>query len=200
MNGDLMRPAWTLPATPLLCLVLAVSTPVLAASREEVALAPSASPVRVDVEVDPIAYALGGYSVHAGITWRRLRLDLGAFALDIPHWLDGNEGFKTSFDGYGVKLQYFLLGEQHGGFMGVDMGVNRLLVRRDGTELAARPNQLSVGLNAGWRFDVVAGFYVTPWVGLSCDLAARDVTLGDRIYTRNTWTVFPTVHLGYRFR
>lgn len=195
-----MSPVRHLPVTQILCLILAVSSPALAASREEPPLEPSESPVRVDVEVDPIAYALRGYSVHAGITWKRLRLDLGAFALDIPHWFDGNEGFTTSFNGYGVKLQYFLWGEQSGGFMGVDLGASRLLVRREGTELAARPKQLSVGVNAGWRFDVVAGLYVTPWVGLTYDLEARDLTLGDRTYTRNTWTVFPTVHLGYRFR
>lgn len=36
-----------------------------------------------DFEVDPTAYILDGYSLHAGIGWKRVRVDLGAFAMSL---------------------------------------------------------------------------------------------------------------------
>ena len=52
----------------------------------------------------------------------------------------------------------------------------------------------------GYRFDIGAGVYVTPWLGLSYALAAEDVTLGGETFESQRWIVFPAIHLGYRFR
>lgn len=41
---------------------------------------------------------------------------------------------------------------------------------------------------------------VTPWTGVSRCFIVRDITLGDATYESNPITVFPAVHLGYRFR
>jgi len=37
----------------------------------------AASPIDGDVEVDPTAYALSGNSIHVGVGYQHLRLDLG---------------------------------------------------------------------------------------------------------------------------
>jgi len=155
-----------------------------------------------DLEVDPTAYALSGYSVHAGLGWDRFRLDLGAFAMTLPAFVHGNDGFAASFDGFGLKLQHFPLGggAQTGLFIGVDAGLARLLVQRDDTQLASRRNQYTVGAHAGWRFDLVAGLYVTPWLGVSRAFNAGDVSLGGRTCESTPWIVFPAVHVGYRLR
>lgn len=164
--------------------------------------APAAPPSRVhlDVEIDPTAYILRGYSLHVGIGWRRLRVDLGAYAMAMPEFMHGNPDFDVSFHGFGVKAQFFPLAEQRGLFVGVDTGLAMPLVQRRDTDLARRGLQVSVGAHIGWRFPIIAGLYVTPWVGVSYSFNAEDVTLANRTYTNNPITVFPAVHIGYRFQ
>lgn len=49
----------------------------------------AASPVRADAEIDPTAYALSGSSLHVGIAYRHLRVDLGTFGLVMPRAVHG---------------------------------------------------------------------------------------------------------------
>jgi hypothetical protein len=107
---------------------------------------------------------------------------------------------RASFDGYGVKLQWFFLREQSGLFGGVDAGLARALVKRKGTQLAAKDRQVSLGINAGYRLDIVGGLYATAWLGLSYAFGAENAVLGDRTYDANPWTVFPAIHVGYHLR
>ena len=152
-----------------------------------------------DFEVDPTAYALRGHSLHVGLGWDRLRLDLGAYAMALPQALHGNEDFDVSFDGFGAKLQYFPFAEQEGAFFGVDGGVTRPLVQRVGTDLAERQTQVGVGVNLGWRLLLGERFFATPWLGLGYTFGADDVTLAGSTFEAMPFTVFPAVHLGYRF-
>jgi hypothetical protein len=135
-----------------------------------------------------------------GLGWSRWRADLGAYGLALPAALTGNDDFAVAFHGYGVKLQYFLFAEQRGGFVGVDAGVNRPLVRRKGTDLASIRTEYSTGVNFGWRFVFAEHFYATAWLGLGYALNGKAVTLGESTYQGNRWIVFPAIHLGYRFR
>lgn len=153
-----------------------------------------------DVEVDPTAYVLSGHSLHVGLGYRHVRLDLGAFAMALPAWAHGNDGYDASFDGFGVKLQVFPFAEQRGLFFGVDGGVSRLLARRQGTDLASQQLQGAVGVDLGYRISLPADFYVTPWIGLSYQLGRKDVTLAAAAWHQSALNVFPAVHLGYQFR
>jgi hypothetical protein len=153
-----------------------------------------------DVEVDPTAYVLDGYSVHAGFGWNRVRVDLGAFAMHMPEAVHKQHDFNVGFDGFGLKLQYFLFTEQSGFFFGVDSGVARALVQLKNSQLAELDRQLTVGVNLGYRIDIAEGFYATPWIGFSRAFGADDITLGDKTYDNNPWLVFPAVHIGYRMR
>jgi hypothetical protein len=60
--------------------------------------------------------------------------------------------------------------------------------------------QLQVGLRAGWRIPLIAGFFVTPWVGVGYAFGAEDRVLGAHTFESNPWYVFPTIHLGYVLR
>lgn len=156
--------------------------------------------LHADAEVDPTAYVLDGYSVHVGVGYKRLRVDLGAYAMKLPKAVHGHDDLDVSFDGFGVKLQYFLFAEQTGGFVGVDGGVARPMVAKPAMQLAERNTEFGIGVNFGWRFDIAGGFYATTWLGLGYTLNAHDVMLGDSKYEASRFTVFPAVHLGYRFR
>ena len=157
------------------------------------------SSFHADFEVDPTAYLLQGYSLHVGLGWKKVRLDLGAFAMALPDALAGHDDFSVAFDGYGLKLQYFPFAEQRGAFLGLDAGVARPLVRRKGTDLASRGTEYSVGVNFGWRFVFFERFYAATWLGLGRVLAREPVTLAGSTYEGSLLTVFPAVHLGYRF-
>lgn len=170
-----------------------------AGAEEATPPAPGAA-FHADVEVDPTAYALAGHSLHVGLGYRHARLDLGAFAMDLPSWAHGNEGYDVSFHGFGAKLQVFPFAEQRGLFLGVDGGVSRLLARRQGTDLASQQLQGSMGVHLGYRIALPADFYVTPWIGVSYQLGRKDVTLAGAAFHQSPLNVFPAVHLGYRFR
>jgi hypothetical protein len=172
--------------------------PIAATALFLFSLPAAAAAVRADLEVDPTAYALGGYSLHAGIAHQRFRLDLGAFAMKVPRFLHGNPGFEQSFDGYGVKLQYFFFDERAGLFAGIDGGLARVRLRRVGTDLASRTDQLGFGVHAGYRF-TLGNFYATPWLGVGYQFNASDTTLGGQTFKGQPWSIFPALHLGYRF-
>ncbi len=154
----------------------------------------------VDVEIDPLAYALAGHSLHVGLGWDHVRLDLGAFALDVPSFFHGNDGFSSSFTGYGAKLQWFPFARQHGLFLGVSAGAADRLVELDGSHAALRETRFSAGVAVGGRIPLGAGFYVTPWIGVDYAFGAGDITLEGKTYEQGPVSFFPTVHLGYRFR
>jgi hypothetical protein len=60
--------------------------------------------------------------------------------------------------------------------------------------------EVAAGINGGYRFELGAGFYVTPWLGVGYAFAAEKTTLGGETFEPMAWTIFPAVHLGYRFR
>jgi hypothetical protein len=99
----------------------------------------------------------------------------------------------------GVKLQYFVFGEQAGGFVGIDTALVHLLAQQEHTQLAVREQQWSVGVNLGWRFMLYRGLYVTPWLGVSYTFDAHDLSVGGQQYDVKPYTIFPAVHIGYRF-
>lgn len=160
----------------------------------------AASPDHVDVEIDPTAYALSGNSIHVGIGFSHLRVDLGNFGLALPQLTHGDDGFDVRFDGYGAKLHYYLRTEQTGLFVGVGASFARVRVHLQGSDLAGSDDQLGTGVEVGYRIPVVDHFYVTPWIGVGYDVGADKVTLGGKTYDPNPVTIFPAIHLGYQFR
>ena len=190
-----MKPT-VLAALSAVSLLLAAAP---ASADAEGPVAPAPSGFHADVEIDPTAYALSGHSIHVGLGLRHVRLDLGAFAMDLPHWAHGNDGYDVAFSGYGAKLHVFPFAEQAGLFLGVDGGVSHVLVRRQGTDLAVRQTQGALGVHLGYRIGLPAGFYVTPWIGVSRQFGTKDLTLAGASFHQSPFNVFPAVHLGYRF-
>lgn len=186
------------------CTVIAAparaASPVGAAGSERTADPMPESRFHADLELDPTAYALDGFSLHVGLGWNALRVDLGVFGLHVPEFVHRQADFDVAFDGYGVKLQYFPFSAQRGAFIGVDAAYSRSRVYLRGTQLTARDNQFALGVNAGVRVDLVAGLYVTPWLGVGYAFGAEDLSLAGRTFSPNPLIVFPAVHLGYRLR
>lgn len=179
--------------------VLASSSSARAEAPQAELAASNAPTVRVDVELDPLAYAMSGHSVHVGVGVGHFRFDLGAFALEMPEWVHGNEGFTSSFDGFGVKAHVFVADDGTGPFAGVAGGLARTLIQNDATGRAQRDLHASLGVELGWLIPIVEGLYVKPWIGVGWTFGVEDVVLDGQRFEANGLTIFPTVHLGYAF-
>lgn len=190
----------TMKTTTAAAIVALIASAAPSAFADPPTPTPDTARTHGDFEVDPTAYALSGHSLHVGLGWGRTRLDLGNFAMTVPRAVHGQRDFDVSFEGYGVKLQRFLFREESGGFVGVDAAVVHQLTRLRGTELAALQTQVAVGVHGGYRFDLSRQLYASAWVGVGRSFGARDVSLGDKTFETPRWTVFPAVHLGYRFQ
>lgn len=169
-----------------------------AQSSERPAQAPP-SGFHADAEIDPFAYAFGGYSVHVGVGYRSLRVSLGAFALELPGFLEPNDAFQSSRNGYGMKVQYFPFSEQSGGFFGVQAELADELIESEQSDAAHRERKLNLGLHIGWRF-MLGDFFVTPWLLVNYTVDAADVHLDGKTYEATALFPSPVVHVGYRFR
>lgn len=184
--------------------VSAISTmfPYAALAQAPVASAAPASLTQfhLDAETDPTAFVLSGHSLHLGLGQGAWRVDLGAFAMNVPEFVHGNSDFDTAFNGFGAKVQYFPMEDQAKLFFGVDASINRVSVERRNSELAVHQNQPSVGVNIGYRVMLPAAFYVTPWIGVGKVFNAQDITLGDKVFTMAPYSIFPAIHLGRRFQ
>ncbi len=197
MNPDRLLASLAVPS-----LLLALAAPAHAVDRAHSPDNAATSPgVHGDLEIDPTAYALGGYSLHGGIEYGRLRIDLGVYGMKLPEFVHGNKDFNVAFDGYGAKLQVFPFTPQRGFFVDAGVGASRVHARRKGTDLEATRTQVGVGVSAGYR--ILLGpsrFYVTPWIGVSYSPSAPVIHLGGKTFKVGRFTPFPAVHLGYRFK
>lgn len=153
-----------------------------------------------DVDIDPIAFALNGFSFHGGYTTGAYRFDLGVFGLDIPEWIHGDEAFETSFVGAGWKVDRFFKGYADGFFAGIDGGVQQLNVTHKAADTDKDRFQYMLGIRGGYRWNTGLGnLFITPWLGLGYVLNAEDIEIDGDVFEASPFTPFPTIHVGWKF-
>lgn len=151
-----------------------------------------------DIEVDPIAYGLNGYSLHAGFGNNYFRFDLGLFGLEIPESSLSNENYEVDFTGYGIKLDY-LFGRYEGLFVGLQANTLDYTYTLTTTGTKEERRQKTFGPRVGYRFLLGPNLTLTPWMEAAIDLDHDDVVIDGERYENELITFFPTVHLGWRF-
>jgi hypothetical protein len=154
-----------------------------------------------EVEADPTAYALKGFSAHVGhpIFHGRSRLQFGAFGAQTPEWIHGNIGFTEDSRGLTFKVDYFPLRPLTGLFVGADSNCARVRYELDATHERTYRNIAGLGPRLGYRFNFGKHLYVSPWVSVDYQFNAKDVTISGKIFHEARYSVFPAVHLGWRF-
>jgi hypothetical protein len=154
-----------------------------------------------DAEADPTAYALKGFSAHVGhsIFDGRSRLQFGAFGAETPEWIHGNSGFTEDSRGVTFKFDYFPLRRSGGLFLGADSNYARVRYELDQTHERTYRNIVGLGPRVGYRFDLGKHLYVSPWVSVDYQFNAKDVTISGKVFHEERYSVFPAVHLGWRF-
>jgi hypothetical protein len=165
------------------------------------ALAPGPAAAQWEVESDPLAYAVNGFSAHLArqIDDGRMRVQLGVFGADVPGWLHGEDGWALRARGVTLKVDYFFAGRAGGMFIGLDADRSRLRYQLRRTREASERNVTGLGPRMGYRFEFGERLYVTPWISVRYLFNARDVTLSGRRFSNDDYAIFPTVHIGWRF-
>ena len=164
--------------------------------------------VRLDIEIDPLAYLFEGYSVHVGLRVPYLRLDLGAFGASYPTFLKPNRQLDAREHGAGVKLDLRmpdppatahwskrLIG---GPFVGLGASYSWLTVREPVSGQAGVRLRFKVAVRLGWEVPIAAAFYVTPWVSVGYTPGAKAVVVSEQRWANDPVSVFATLHLGWR--
>ena len=158
-----------------------------------------------EIEIDPLAYMLGGGSGHIAYTFKNERLQLGYGQLTLPEGMQNHENLSESFKALSLKWDYFFGKEDasQGFFAGPTIDFLFLSYEKGTDEYTE--NQLSLGLRAGYKFNLfknnstLKGLYLTPWVGTSWFTNPGDIELEGESYSRKSTTIFPTIHLGLTF-
>lgn len=153
--------------------------------------------VTVDVEIDPIAYALSGQSVHAGLWVDQFRFDVGAFGLKVPEFLHGQEDLEQRFSGFGLKADYVFRDDRKGFFVGIEGGLSRAYYTDPAIDLTVERLIPQAGIRGGYRIHVWSDIYVIPWVGVGRQFSDTEIAVGDKTFEQSAWTFFPTIHIAY---
>jgi len=164
-----------------------------------------------ELEADPIAYILHGYSVHLGYQSGHLRWDLGAYGAEEPSFFSGYDNFKIRSNGVGIKMDY-LFHKRKGLLLGIESDISKEKVSSKSNDASVEGidsktfTNVSVAMRVGYRIMLgkkdndYRGFYIFPWVSfLSFNLNPQSAIIKGSSYEQKTLSFFPTVHVGYSF-
>ena len=157
------------------------------------------------IEIDPIAYILKGYSIH-GVYQPigKWSFDAGIFGIEEPEFYLDNNRFTVSHKGFGAKVHYHLRENTKGFYVGLGSDYARTKAVLKENKAAASGDAWNAGFHAGYRFFMFKnnggkGLYLTPWVSLNYQLLSDKLNFEQADFKQNKLSVFPTVHVGYRF-
>ncbi len=160
----------------------------------------------IEVEIDPIAYALKGYSIHGIYTKNKIRTDLGFFGIMQPEGYGGNDGFQVKSQGFGLKLNY-LLNENKTWYAGIGTGYSNNIIKLKENSETHEQKMVSVGVHVGYRWfafkkvdNVWKNLYLTPWFSIDYNKPLKEVNFSRTEYNQKAISIFPTVHIGYKFK
>ena len=154
---------------------------------------------RYYLEVDPIAYVLKGYSLHAGMQTGQFRFQAGIFGATLPEGARDNPAFEVSMKGFGIKADY--TGEQPDGwFVGMELEHSTMDYKHQNESTALSRDAQFIGLRTGYKYEFGKRFFLTPWVAIKRNISELSlIEIGGDKYQESAWLVFPTVHLGMHF-
>jgi hypothetical protein len=159
---------------------------------------------RFELEADPIAFIFNGYSLHTGYTMSHMRFDIGVFGIKQPNFPLENKSFSIFSSGAGIKADY-LLRKNRGIFFGLQSDYATDKIRLKTSKDSQSVSCFTLGLRTGYRFMLgneehqFKGIYLAPWVALIHSFNPANITNSGQQYIQPNWSIFPTIHLGYRF-
>lgn len=157
-------------------------------------------PGQLDLEPEPVAFALDGASVTAAYQRGPWRYAAEVFGVEPGESLHGNEGFDASLTGLELKLERFFGDSRAGLFAGVEAGIGRREITHDASGRSGRSIEYSAGVVGGYRWYTGLGnLYLMPQAGLSFSLDPEDLTIRGDTFEARRLTPFATVGVGWSF-
>ena len=154
----------------------------------------------VDVEVEPVAFVLGGAGGHVGIQVGRWGYTVEAFQLTVPESLHGNDGFAASPLGVELHVERSFGRSAEGFYAGPEIGINRFTVTHEGSGREVERTRYSVGVRGGYQwYPGLGDLYVSPMGGLTYTLNSEPISIDGRTFETPPVTPFVTVGLGWSF-
>lgn len=151
-----------------------------------------------DAEVDPVAYALSGYSAHLGYRTNDLRVDLGLYGAEVPEAWHGNKGWTERTRGVGTKLD--CLGSDRGVFAGIEANYSHTKYTFRDTGQSLTRSAVTAGTRIGYRIVLrESRLYIAPWLGIDYNFGESGARIGGHVFDEKKIAFFPTIHLGWRF-
>ena len=160
----------------------------------------SYSSPRVDIELDPTDFALGGYRIHVGYIQNSIRYDVGILSVKIPKLFHGNDRFDYEISGVVARMDY-LFAAYPKWFVGLEGTWLKNVYTHLPTNVSETRHPFLLATRIGYRFVFMDRLTVTPWVGLGALLNKGNeyVIIEDDRFEVPTFNVFPTVHVGWAF-
>lgn len=159
---------------------------------------------RFEMEVDPLAYLLNGYSLHTAVTYSGFRSSLGIYGIQPPDFFLPNDAFSVYTSGVDLKTDY-LFGDIKGFYAGLQLTYSKDRIGLKESDFREDLWGLNIGMRMGYRFmfgkkeNQYKGLYLTPWIALMYNPSADTVQHQTEEYRQAPWVPFPTIHLGWRF-
>lgn len=162
--------------------------------------AQSAESGHLEVEIEPLAYVLGGAGGHVGYQGSRWSYTLEVFTLTVPRRLHGNEEFEAAPLGMELHVERSF-GEGSGGwYAGPEIGVKRLEVTHESTGTQRAHVRYGVGVRGGYQwFPGWGQLYLSPVAGLVYTLNSEPIRIQNETFETGPLTPFVTVGLGWSF-
>jgi len=153
-----------------------------------------------DIDIDPLAYLLNGYSVHLGYEASNIRYDIGVFGLTVPEWSHGKENFEHLFNGFGMKADY-LFDDFGGLFLGSSFSVGFHEYKHLPSSKSISQTHYSLSGRTGYRFFIGDHFMISPWfsVGYQLNDTKQIVIENEPFKEKSKIRYFLTVHVGWKF-
>jgi hypothetical protein len=166
---------------------------------------PSPSPSKerafaVDMEIDPVAFALGGMSLHIGLRTDVSRIDFGVYSLGVPALFHGVEDVQVFLSGFELRYDHTIHEKTRGLYLGAQITVNRVEFVQVSTSESAVTRDVRLGVQVGYRIQILeAGLYVNPWLGVFYRAGVDSVDVGSIDFVEPRISPFPAVHVGWLF-
>lgn len=153
----------------------------------------------INLEIDPIPYALNGFSVAAGVNMDHMGYEIEVFGIEVPEAFHGNEGFTRYVWGVSAKADYYFRGADDGLFTGIDVDVTSARYTLNETGGDINKTHVSAGLTFGYKVKLTDDLYVTPWAGLGYMFNADDLSIDGEMFQQNALRPFPALSIGWQF-
>ena len=182
------------------CALLLVTAVVLVALPEGAVAQQAVAQRGPALEVEPVAYALGGAGGTVAYRYGAWSASIEGFTLTVPESLHGNVGFESSTAGAELQVERFVGRSPDGFYLGSEVGVSRLEITHQESGATEERFGVSVGARFGYQWRTgLGGLYLSPVAGVSYSLASDDVSVRGETFERTPVTPWATVGIGWQF-